>query len=92
MCCLTAGGNRKGRHLVLATASQIVSQAVGAGHGDRRPGRGSGDKEAPALTGLRPEIRARSCRWMTLSYSTRWGGGIAGAGVGPGGSKTGSGD
>lgn len=44
----------------MATASQIVSQAVRVGHGDRRPSRGSRDKEAPALTGLRPEIRARS--------------------------------
>lgn len=57
----------------MATASQIGSQAVRVGHGDWRPGRGSSDKEAPALMGLRPEIRARSCRWMTLSYSTRWG-------------------
>lgn len=64
-----------------------MSQAVRAGHGDRRPGRGSCDKEAPALTGLRPEIRTRSCRWMTLSYSTRlggWGVALPGAGVGPG--------
>lgn len=64
----------------MATVSQIASQAVRVGHGDRRPGRGSSDKEAPALTGLRREIRAQGCRWMTLSYCTRWGM----AGVGPG--------
>lgn len=56
----------------MATASQTVSQAVRVGHGDRRPGKGSNDKEAPALTGLRPEIRALSCLWMSLSYSSRW--------------------
>lgn len=57
----------------MVTACQIV----GVGHGDMRPGRGSGDKEAPALTGLGPEIRAQSCRWMTLSHS--WG--VAGLGL-----------
>ncbi|KAI9528853.1 hypothetical protein NQZ68_017452 [Dissostichus eleginoides] len=54
-----------------------------------RPGGGSGDKEAPALTGLGPEIRAQSCRWMTLSHSTRWG--VAGLGLDGGqGSEIGS--
>lgn len=37
-----------------------------------RPGKGNSDKGAPAFTGLRPEIRALSCLWMTLSYSSHW--------------------
>lgn len=69
----------------MATASQIVSQADRVGHGDRRPGRGSSDKEAAALTGLRPVIRARSCHWMTLSYSIHWGVALLGLEWGQGG-------
>lgn len=43
------------------TALVKASQAVRVGHGDGRPGRGRSDKEAPALTGSGPEIRALSC-------------------------------
>lgn len=38
-----------------------------SGHRDRRAGESNGDKETPALAGLRLEIRVWSCRWMTLS-------------------------
>lgn len=51
----------------LATQSQIVRQQQSGQGRDRRPGGGSCDKKAPALTGLRREIRAPSCRWMALS-------------------------
>lgn len=39
---------------------------------DRRPGGGSGDKEASALTGSGREISAQSCLWTTLSHSSQW--------------------
>lgn len=79
----------KERHLVWATVEQIVR----VGHRDGRPGGSSGDKQGPALTGLRPEIRAQSCRWTTLSYRNRWvsegrrGICTAGTGAGPEGAR-----
>lgn len=48
-------------------ASQPAKQASGAEHRDRRAGESNGDKETPALAGLRLQIRVRRCRWMTLS-------------------------
>lgn len=64
LCRLTAGSNQRKDGCGIRRVKESASQS---GEGTKTEGRGSSDKQSPALAGSGPQIRAPSCLRMTLS-------------------------